>query len=169
MKRALTTTILLLATSAAIAQTAQQHQGPPPRTDGADGQPGGGSLARAAAYSSSSSSSSQDGNPFAVKPPDPKRIKKHDLLTVIINPAMVASWALGVWMAVDGGLYRVGWFQAKFVLVLMLSAMHGFLSRCVREFAADANTRPAKFYRVINEVPTLLMFGIVILAIVKPF
>ena len=52
---------------------------------------------------------------------------------------------------------------------LALSAAHGFLSRCVKDFAADRNTRPARFYRILNEVPTVLMIGIVILVIVKPF
>jgi putative membrane protein len=53
--------------------------------------------------------------------------------------------------------------------VIVLSAIHGFFARCVRDFAADRNSRSQKFYRVINEVPTLLMIGIVILVVVKPF
>ena len=61
------------------------------------------------------------------------------------------------------------WLQAKLVLVLALSALHGFSRAGVRDFAEDRNVRPARFYRVINEAPTLLMIGIVILAIVKPF
>jgi putative membrane protein len=97
------------------------------------------------------------------------KLMERRLLTIILNPAMVASWALGLWLAIEGGLYRAGWFQAKVVLVLMLSGLHGFLARWVRLFAADANPHSPKFYRIINEVPTLLMFGIVVLAIVKPF
>ena len=61
------------------------------------------------------------------------------------------------------------WLQAKLILVLGLSALHGLFSRWVRDFAEDRNVRPARFYRLINEAPTLLMMGIVILAIVKPF
>jgi putative membrane protein len=91
------------------------------------------------------------------------------LLRGIINPAMVATWALGLWLAFDGGWFASGWLQAKLALVLAMSAMHGLLSRWVRDFAADQNRRPQKFYRIINEVPTLLLIGIVILAIVKPF
>jgi putative membrane protein len=72
-------------------------------------------------------------------------------------------------MAFESGLYRAGWFQAKFVLVLLLSGLHGFLSRCVREFTADANTRSPKFYRIINEIPAVLMVAIVLLAVLKPF
>ena len=91
------------------------------------------------------------------------------LLTVIINPAMVASWVLGLWLAWDGGLVYRGWLQAKVALVLLLSALHGLFARWVRDFAADRNPHSQKFYRIVNEVPTLLMIGIVILAVVKPF
>jgi uncharacterized membrane protein len=62
-----------------------------------------------------------------------------------------------------------GWMHAKLLLVLAMSGMHGFLSRWVRAFAADRNLHSQKFYRFINEVPTILMIGIVILVIVKPF
>jgi protoporphyrinogen IX oxidase len=91
------------------------------------------------------------------------------LLTAIMTPAMVASWALGLWLVWWGGWYAAGWLHAKVLLVLLLSGAHGFLARCVREFAADRNRRSQKFYRIINEVPTILMIGIVILAVVKPF
>jgi protoporphyrinogen IX oxidase len=97
------------------------------------------------------------------------KVMEHRLLTIIINPAMVATWALGLWLAWDGGAYKAGWFHAKFALVVLLSGVHGFFVRCVRDFAADQNQRSQRFYRFINEVPTLLMFGIVILAVVKPF
>jgi protoporphyrinogen IX oxidase len=97
------------------------------------------------------------------------KVMEQRLLRIIINPAMVAAWVLGLWLAWQQGWWLVGWFQAKLVLVLALSALHGFFSRWVRDFAADRNVRPARFYRLINEVPTGLMIGIVILAIVKPF
>jgi putative membrane protein len=97
------------------------------------------------------------------------KVMEQRLLRIIINPAMVAAWVLGLWLAWQQGWWLVGWFQAKLVLVLALSALHGFFSRWVRDFAADRNVRPARFYRLINEVPTVLMIGIVILAIVKPF
>jgi putative membrane protein len=97
------------------------------------------------------------------------KIMERRLLRGIINPAMVATWVLGLWLAFDGGWFASGWLQAKLALVLAMSAMHGLLARWVRDFAADQNRRPQKFYRIINEVPTLLMIGIVILAIVKPF
>jgi putative membrane protein len=97
------------------------------------------------------------------------KVMERRLLTIIINPAMVAAWGLGLWLAWDGGAWRSGWFHAKFVLVLAMSAVHGFFARWVKDFAADRNRRPQRFYRLINEVPTVLMIAIVILAIVKPF
>ena len=59
--------------------------------------------------------------------------------------------------------------SAKFILVLGLAGLHGYFARCVRTFAEDANQRPARFYRILNEVPTALMILIVVLAVVKPF
>jgi putative membrane protein len=97
------------------------------------------------------------------------KVMERRLLKAIINPAMVASWLLGLWLAWRSGYYVSGWFQTKFVLVLAMSGLHGFLSRCVGEFAADRNRRSARFFRIINEIPTILMIGIVILAVVKPF
>jgi putative membrane protein len=97
------------------------------------------------------------------------KVMEQRLLRVIINPAMGATWLLGLWLAYDSGFYRSGWFHAKFALVIVLSGLHGFLSRAVKDFAADRNQRSAKFYRIINEVPAVLMALIVILAIVKPF
>ena len=97
------------------------------------------------------------------------KVMERRLLTVIINPAMVATWVLGLWLAWDGGWLLAGWFHTKLVLVLLLSGIHGMFSRWVRDFAADRNRHSQKFYRIINEVPTLLMIGIVILAVVKPF
>src|SRR5947209_12931182 len=97
------------------------------------------------------------------------KLMERRLLRAIINPAMVVTWVVGTWLAIESGHYRSGWMQAKFVLVLILSAVHGLLARWTREFGEDRNTRSQKFYRVLNEIPTLLMIGIVILVIVKPF
>ncbi|BAU90137.1 TIGR00701 family protein [Methylorubrum populi] len=91
------------------------------------------------------------------------------LLKAIMTPAMIVTWILGLWLAWQSGYYAAPWLHAKFALVLAMSGVHGFLARTVKDFAADRNTRGPNFYRVINEVPTLLMIGIVILAIVKPF
>ena len=85
------------------------------------------------------------------------KVMERRLLKAIINPAMGATWLLGLWLAYDSGFFRAGWFHAKFALVIALSALHGFLSRAVKDFAADKNRRSAKFYRIINEVPAVLM------------
>ena len=97
------------------------------------------------------------------------KVMERRLLHAIITPAMVVSWVLGLWLAWAGGFYAAGWLHAKLVLVIALSALHGFLVRCVREFATDRNRHSQQFYRVLNEIPTILMIGIVILAVVKPF
>ncbi len=94
---------------------------------------------------------------------------EHRLLKAIINPAMAVTWLAGLYLAWAGHWFSAGWLHGKLVLVIAMSGMHGFLSRCVKDFAADRNTRSQRFYRLINEVPTVLMIGIVILVVVKPF
>ncbi len=96
------------------------------------------------------------------------KVMERRLLTVIINPAMVIAWILGLWLAYEGGFLHSGWFHAKLALVLVLSAVHGLFVRWVRDFAADRNRHSDKFYRIINEVPTILMIGIVLLVVLKP-
>ena len=100
---------------------------------------------------------------------DTFKIMERRLLKAIMTPAMILTWILGLILVWQGGWITSGWLHAKFLLVIALSGLHGFLSKTVREFAADRNVRPAKFYRMINEVPTILMIVIVILVIVKPF
>jgi putative membrane protein len=97
------------------------------------------------------------------------KVMERRLLRIIINPAMIATWLLGLWLAWAGGWFASGWLHAKLVLVLLLSGVHGLFARCVKDFAADNNRHTPKFYRFANEIPTLLMILIVILAVVKPF
>jgi putative membrane protein len=97
------------------------------------------------------------------------KVMERRLLKIIINPAMIASWLLGLWLAFSAGWFSSGWLWAKLLLVLALSGLHGFYARWVRDFARDQNHYTAKFYRIVNEVPTVLLIGIVILAVVKPF
>jgi putative membrane protein len=91
------------------------------------------------------------------------------LLTAITTPAMVVTWLLGLWLAWSGGWYASAWLQAKVVLAVALTALHGFFVRWTRDFAADRNRYSQKFYRIINEVPTVLMIAIVLLVVLKPF
>jgi putative membrane protein len=97
------------------------------------------------------------------------KVMEHRLLKAIMNPAMIVTWVLGAILVWQGGWIASGWLHGKLALVIGLSAVHGMLARYVKDFAADRNTRPTRFYRIINEVPTVLMIGIVILVIVKPF
>jgi putative membrane protein len=97
------------------------------------------------------------------------KVMERRLLRGIMNPAMILVWGVGLVMAWGAGWWSAGWFQAKLVLVLALSAVHGEFSRWRKDFEADRNTRPARFYRMWNEVPTVLMIGIVFLAVLKPF
>lgn len=97
------------------------------------------------------------------------KVMERRLLKAIINPSMIAAWIFGLWMAWELQAWHDGWFHAKFALVLIMSGVHGYLSRCVKTFARDENKHTSRFYRMLNEVPTVLMVGIVILVIVKPF
>jgi putative membrane protein len=91
------------------------------------------------------------------------------LLRGIVNPSMVAVWILGPVLAWLTGAYLDLWLQIKFVLVIFLSGIHGFLVHCWRDFEADRNTHSERFYRILNEIPAALMVLIVILVVVKPF
>jgi putative membrane protein len=95
------------------------------------------------------------------------KVMERRLLRGIMNPAFVAVWVLGLSLATLH--WHEPWLHAKFALVLVLSGLHHLFALWRKDFAADRNTRPARFYRIANEVPTLILIGIVILVIVKPF
>jgi len=97
------------------------------------------------------------------------KVMERRLLKAIINPAMIVTWLAGLYLAWSGHWFMAGWLHAKLALVLAMSAVHGFFVRWVREFGNDRRLRSQKFYRIINEVPTVLMILIVVLVIVKPF
>ena len=97
------------------------------------------------------------------------KIMERRLLQGIMTPAMILTWALGLWLAWSGGFFASAWFAGKLLGVVALSAFHLCAGRWVKDFAADQNRRTARFYRWVNELPTLLMIAIVILVIVKPF
>jgi protoporphyrinogen IX oxidase len=97
------------------------------------------------------------------------KVMERRLLRAIMNPAMIAAWVLGLWLAWSGNWFSAPWLHGKLVLVVALSGVHGALSRWTKDFATDSNGHSQKFFRIMNEVPTLLMIGIVILVVVKPF
>jgi putative membrane protein len=91
------------------------------------------------------------------------------LLRFIMTPAMIVTWVLGLWLAWVGGLFTAPWLHAKLALVILMSGAHGMMSRFVKDFAADSNRKSQKFYRIFNEVPTVLMILVVLLAVLKPW
>jgi protoporphyrinogen IX oxidase len=99
------------------------------------------------------------------------KVMERRLLRAIINPALIATFVLGgLLLATPGAVdWGRGWIYVKLALVLALAATHGLFARWRKDFAADRNRHNARFYRVWNEVPTVLMIGIVILAVVRPF
>jgi putative membrane protein len=94
---------------------------------------------------------------------------EHRLLRFIMTPAMIVTWGLGLWLAWVGGLFTTPWLHAKLALVILMSGAHGMMSRFVKDFAADSNRKSQKFYRIFNEVPTVLMILVVLLAVLKPW
>jgi putative membrane protein len=97
------------------------------------------------------------------------KVMERRLLKGIINPAMTIAWVLGLYLAWEGFGFKGGWLHGKILLALILSAIHGMLVKHVRAFAADSNVKSPRYFRILNEVPAVLMVGIVILVIVKPF
>jgi putative membrane protein len=97
------------------------------------------------------------------------KVMEQRLLKAIVNPSMILVFLTGFTLVYLTGDWRDGWWQAKFILVVGLAGLHGYFARCVRSFAEDRNERPARFYRFLNEAPTILMIFIVVLAVVKPF
>jgi protoporphyrinogen IX oxidase len=97
------------------------------------------------------------------------KVMERRLLRGIINPAMVVSWALGLWMVYDGGWLSAHWLHAKLLLVVALSGIHAMLARWTADFAVGRNRHSGRFFRILNEIPAVLMVGIVILVVIKPF
>ena len=97
------------------------------------------------------------------------KVMERRLLKAIMLPAMIVTWIAGIILMIQGQWFTAGWFHGKLVLVLAMTAMHGLLSRWARDFAADRNRHSQKFYRIANEIPTVLVIAIVVLVVVKPF
>ena len=100
------------------------------------------------------------------------KVMERRLFKQIINPAMIATWVFGLTMAFTPGVlnWRTDhWWHVKLATVLLMAGFHGALSRWRKDFLEDRNRRPARFYRIANEVPTVLMLIIVTMVIVRPF
>lgn len=98
------------------------------------------------------------------------KVMERRLLKAIMTPAMLATWLFGMLLlSAEPGWMTGGWMHVKLTIVLVLNGFHGFLAVCVKQFAADDRGRSGRFYRVINEIPTVCLIAIIYLAIVKPF
>ncbi|KAA5803824.1 CopD family protein [Alkalicaulis satelles] len=96
--------------------------------------------------------------------------QQHNLLKIIMNPALVAVWLLAIIMlAANPALLSQGWMHAKLVLVLALSGVHGFYAASARKFANAQRPRTEKFWRIMNEVPAIGALIIAVIAVWKPF
>ncbi len=97
------------------------------------------------------------------------KVMERRLVKQIMNPAMIATWAFGLLMVFSDAVDLAGWFWVKLALVIVLSGFHGACEKWRKDFLVDGNTRPRRFYRIVNEVPAVIMVGIVIMVITKPF
>lgn len=96
-------------------------------------------------------------------------VMEERLMRMIMLPALLVTWASGFFLAVRGGYLGQGWLHGKLVLVILMTALHGYFGGIRKDFARQANRHSASFYRVVNEVPTVLLIGIVLLVVLEPF
>jgi putative membrane protein len=96
-------------------------------------------------------------------------VMEQRLMRVIMLPAMLVTWATGLTLAVHACFLNQGWFHVKFALVIGLSVLHGYFGKVRKDLAEETNRHCSRFFRIVNEVPTILMAGIVILVVFKPF
>jgi putative membrane protein len=118
-------------------------------------------LPRLFVYHASAKPGSEQGETF--------KIMERRLLRFIMTPAMIAAWLLGIVLALQGQFLGSAWFLIKIGLVLVMTITHGLFGYWVNEFDLDRNIHSQKFYRIVNEIPTVILIAIVILATVKPF
>ena len=98
------------------------------------------------------------------------KVMERRLMVYIMNPAMIVSWIFGMLLIHTIGMDNFGslWLQLKFIFVIILTIYHFFLFQCLRKFAENNNSYSPKFYRIINEIPTVLLIGIVLVVVFKP-
>ena len=97
------------------------------------------------------------------------KVMERRLFRFIMTPAMIVSWIFGLWLMMTLGAHQQGWMHAKLTLVLVLTGFHHLLLFHIKRFARDANTHTARYFKWLNEAPTVLMIGAVILVVLKPF
>ena len=98
------------------------------------------------------------------------KVMEKRLMKIIMNPAMIVTWLTGLsilWILGFNNIFSL-WLSIKFLFVIILSGYHGFLSKCLKDFESDRNQRSSKFFRFINEIPTIILIIIVFLVIFKP-
>jgi putative membrane protein len=98
------------------------------------------------------------------------KVMERRLFVYIMNPAMIVSWIFGVMLIHTIGMDNFGslWLQLKLIFVIILTTYHFFLFQCIRKFAGNNNSFSAKFYRIINEIPTVLLIAIILVVVFKP-
>tara|TARA_B110000196_G_C20838733_1_gene517259 strand:+ start:77 stop:520 length:444 start_codon:yes stop_codon:yes gene_type:complete len=98
------------------------------------------------------------------------KVMERRLFIYIMNPAMIISWIFGVLLIHTIGIDNIGffWLQLKLLFVIVLTIYHFFLFQCLKKFDENNNTFSSKFYRIINEIPTLLLIGIILTVVFKP-
>ena len=100
------------------------------------------------------------------------KVMERKLMRIIINPAMIATWVLGIWLALKINAFgpgNGGWLHAKLGLLVLMQIAHAMMSRYRKAFARDQNVKSERFFRIFNEVPAVLMVVIVLLVVIKPF
>jgi putative membrane protein len=105
------------------------------------------------------------------EPRDTLKVMERKLLKLIMNPASIAAWVFGLMLVLTPGIvdWTDGWVHAKAALVVAMTGYHHLLVRWWRDFSENRNSRTGRFYRVVNEVPAVLMIGIVVMVVVRPF
>ena len=98
------------------------------------------------------------------------KVMERRLFIYIMNPAMIVSWIFGILLIHTIGMDNFGsiWLQLKLAFVIILTIYHFFLFQCLRKFAENSNTYSSRFYRIINEIPTVLLIGIILVVVFKP-
>ncbi|MEJ0092344.1 MAG: protoporphyrinogen oxidase HemJ [Methylocella sp.] len=96
-------------------------------------------------------------------------VMERKLMRLIMLPALIVVWISGLTLAIEHHWFQSGWLHGKLLLVIVMTALHGYFSVVRKKFAAGTNQHQSRFFRIINEIPTLLLIGIIILVVVKPF